>query len=63
MRGPKHTVRSYPSEVVLVNIVDTWDECIFETPMELASFIEELREAGERAFGAEMIEFPVEGDK
>lgn len=54
MKGPKHSVRGYPGEVVLVNIVDTWDECIFETPMELASFIEELREAGERAFGTEM---------
>ena len=59
MKGTKHSVYSYPGEVVLSGIVDRY---IFETPLELASFIEELREAGRSAFGDEMIEFPMPGE-
>ena len=55
MKGTKHSVYSHPGEyVALSSIVD---RCVFETPMELASFIEELREAGKRAFGDGMIGF------
>lgn len=61
MRGTKHSVIGFPGGVELTNIEDTHYDCIFETPMELASFIEELREAGKRAFGDEMTEFPDQG--
>ena len=63
MKGTKHAVYSNLGEVEVTKTGIAHHGCIFETPMELASFIGELREAGERAFGSEMVEFGSRGIK